>query len=219
MFRLARTGILIFLIVLFVLVITDKTGALGTLDQLLRKMSGKKLNRNKIVTGAAKVRALDAEQEEAVELLAAEFEKIGDGDPRKLAYILATVDHESGFRPIEERRCAPDQTCYQLQEKYWHTGYFGRGYVQLTWQSNYEKFSKILGVDLVANPALALEPEIAAKIAIIGMIEGRFTGKQLSDYFTAYRTDWSNARKIVNNDTWNFDKIGALAQQYYKAIT
>ncbi|MFA6089820.1 MAG: peptidoglycan-binding protein, partial [Candidatus Woesearchaeota archaeon] len=42
----------------------------------------------------------------------------------------------------------------------------GRGFVQLTGRANYTKYSKSLGLDtqLVKNPDLANDPEIAAKI-------------------------------------------------------
>lgn len=42
--------------------------------------------------------------------------------------------------------------------------YRGRGYIQLTGKSNYEKYSSAAGVDLVKNPDLANDPAIAAKI-------------------------------------------------------
>lgn len=41
----------------------------------------------------------------------------------------------------------------------------GRGFTQLTGRSNYAQASKALGVDLVSNPDLASDPEMAAKIA------------------------------------------------------
>ena len=43
--------------------------------------------------------------------------------------------------------------------------YRGRGYIQLTGKSNYEKYSSAAGVDLVKNPDLANDPKVAAKIA------------------------------------------------------
>ena len=43
--------------------------------------------------------------------------------------------------------------------------YRGRGFVQLTGKSNYAKFGKLIGVDLVNNPDLASDPKIAARIA------------------------------------------------------
>jgi len=41
----------------------------------------------------------------------------------------------------------------------------GRGVIQLTGRENYEKYGKKLGIDLLSNPELAKDPEIAAKIA------------------------------------------------------
>lgn len=172
-----------------------------------------------IIRQALTVRKLDAQQVQGLRLLVEEFAKRGDGDKRKLAYILATVAHESNFRPIQERRGNPGSYAYEQQQKYWNTGYFGRGYIQLTWKSNYEKFSKILSVDLVGNPEKALEPRIAAQIAVQGMLEGLFTKKKLSDYFNAIKADWVNARKIVNNDVVrNGENIAMLARKYYEKI-
>ena len=64
--------------------------------------------------------------------------------------------------------------------------YHGRGYVQLTGKANYEKATNKLramqyDVDLVANPDLAMRPDIAAIIMVRGMMEGWFTGRELSD--------------------------------------
>lgn len=41
----------------------------------------------------------------------------------------------------------------------------GRGFIMLTGRKNYEKYGKLIGVDLISNPDLAADPEIAAKIA------------------------------------------------------
>lgn len=43
--------------------------------------------------------------------------------------------------------------------------YRGRGFVQLTGKANYAEASKALGIDLVSNPDLAANPQIAARIA------------------------------------------------------
>ena len=43
--------------------------------------------------------------------------------------------------------------------------FMGRGIFQLTGRANYVKYSAILGVDMVANPALAETAEIAVRVA------------------------------------------------------
>lgn len=44
--------------------------------------------------------------------------------------------------------------------------YRGRGYFQLTGKANYERYGKMIGVDLVSNPDLANDPQIATQIAV-----------------------------------------------------
>ena len=76
--------------------------------------------------------------------------------------------------------------------KYW----FGRGFVQLTHKANYVAMSKLTGIDLVTNPARALDPRTSAEILVRGCSEGRFTGKALRDYLPG---DYLNARRVVNS--------------------
>ena len=119
----------------------------------------------------------------------------------KTAYCLATTFHETARRmqPIEEFGRGKGKS-------YGPTGFWGRGYVQLTWQANYARATKELrarGVlkaseDLVKTPALAMRPDVAAAILFYGMIEGWFTGKKLGDYFVPGRSDPKGARRIIN---------------------
>ena len=121
-------------------------------------------------------------------------------DHRHLAYMLATVKHETAntFKPIAEFGK-------------------GRGYVQLTWLRNYEVMSERLttaGIanDLVNNPDEAMQPEKALMIMFIGMHEGLFTGKKLSTYFNEWTEDAVHARKIING----LDKAKMIAGYYYE---
>ncbi|WP_205728657.1 PAAR-like protein [Flavobacterium sp. J27] len=76
--------------------------------------------------------------------------------------------------------------------------YHGRGFVQLTWKDNYQKMKDKFNVDLINNPEKALEHELAMKIMIFGMEDGTFTGKKLADYINDNKTDYLNARRIIN---------------------
>jgi len=146
-------------------------------------------------------------------------------DPRHIAYILATAYHESRFKPIEEigkgkgypygkmldMGAGPNKrVAYTSPNKL----YYGRGFVQLTWRVNYKAFSKQLGVDLVERPELALQPDIAAEILVIGMQKGMFTGARLIDSFNKLENDPVEARTIVNGH----DKAALIASYYYKII-
>jgi hypothetical protein len=95
--------------------------------------------------------------------------------------------------------------------------YYGRGYVQLTWIKNYEKMGALLKADLVGNPELALDPKIAAQVMFEGMIRGSFTGKRLADFFNDAKTDWPNARKIINGLD-RAEMIASYARQFHGAL-
>lgn len=129
----------------------------------------------------------------------------------QLAYIYATAFHESRITPIKEW----GSETYLKNKKYYP--FFGRGYVQLTWDYNYKKEGERLGIDLLKNPDLALEVDIAANIIVHGMITGSFTGKKLSDYITANKTDFQQARKIING-TDKMELVAAYATKFMNAI-
>jgi len=162
--------------------------------------------------------ALTSSQRDAVAHIMDAWRQYGDGDRRKLAYILATAKHESGFKPIKEYRASAGTSLRAIQDKYWSTGFFGRGFVQLTHLSNYQKMSKFLGVDLVAKPDLALNPIYAAKILVYGMMNGTFTGKALEDYIKPQSADFINARRVVNG-TDKADKIAGYANKINDGFT
>ena len=120
----------------------------------------------------------------------------------KLAYVLATVQHETAgtYLPIRERRASKDKQfkVYRLQSRYWLSGYYGRGYVQLTHKANYEHFGDILKIPLVTQPDLAMVRDTACRILFEGMLKGSFTGKKLSDFISEQEMDYYHARMIVN---------------------
>lgn len=164
----------------------------------LTKSSAASLQNKSINAAQQTFGFLSSEQKQNIRLITNAFIKYGDGDNSKLAYILATAWHESWLKPIKEYRASQGTSLYNTQNQYWYTGYYGRGFVQLTWKDNYQKMANWLGVDLVNNPDLALKPEVAAKILVYGMVNGSFTGKKLSDYINGSYNDFYNARRIVN---------------------
>jgi putative chitinase len=89
--------------------------------------------------------------------------------------------------------------------------YRGRGLVQITGQDNYAKYG------IADDPDKALDPIKAVDILFDGMINGRFTGKKLADYFSATVTDWVGARKIINGTDRAID-IAAYAKKFAAAI-
>lgn len=143
-------------------------------------------------------------------------------DPDDLSYVLSTAKHETGgwMQPIREgaHRFGPDytdasakravasihakgiiSTNYALPSGPYGQSYYGRGLVQITWYDNYLKFARILGVPLDQNPDLALEWDHALDIMFLGMRDGVFTGKKLSDY--DFPAQFKQARVIVNGDS------------------
>jgi|SRR5467141_878669 len=129
-------------------------------------------------------------------------------DVRWAAYMLATVKHECADRwqPIEEFGKGKDRPYGQPVTVAGEDGtqytnkYYGRGYVQLTWNLNYDKLSRALdlGNGLVLHPEHALEPQTAYRIMSYGMRRGSFTGKKLQDYVHDDVCDYFQARRIIN---------------------
>jgi putative chitinase len=160
-----------------------------------------------------------------MEAILAEWERRGLSDLRHLAYMLATAFHETAFKmqPITEYGSKAYFNRYEGRKDLGNTmpgdGYRfrGRGYVQITGRRNYNLASTKLGVDLVANPERALEPTLAAAIMFVGMAEGWFTGVKLSTYFNASKTDWVNARRIING-TDKAQTIASYARSFHAAL-
>ena len=130
------------------------------------------------------------------------------------AYFMATIFHETGktMEPINEWGKGKGKP-YGVAKKYQDIPY-GRGYIQLTWDDNYEKADKELGLkgSLLKSFERALEPEIAAAIAIRGMKEGWFTGKKLSDY-----DNYVSMRRIINGKDKAYE-IAEYAKVFEKAF-
>lgn len=135
---------------------------------------------------------------------------------RQAAYILATARWETAhtMKPVKE--------AYWLTESWRERNlryypWYGRGYVQLTWERNYEYAGEKIGVDLIGDPDRAMVPENAAKILVAGSMEGWFTGKSLKDYINEGGHSYVAARRVINGTDKATD-ISNLADDYYEEL-
>lgn len=181
---------------------------------------------------------LSQAQVDGTSAILAEAERRGLPD-EQTAYVLATAFHETGgkMQPIAEnlnytsasriRQVWPSRfasvTAAQpyvrnpqaLANKVYggrmgNTGandgwlYRGRALAQITGKDNYKKYG------LGDAPEKALEDRTAVRILFDGMINGKFTGRKLADYFGAGKEDAVGARAIVNGS----DKAKLIAGYY-----
>lgn len=173
-------------------------------------------------------RSLDAKEISAIDT----FIDFVDSSVCKLelnqwAYVFATTFHETKatFLPVRE--------AFYLQERYnWTEAQFtawrkknlryfpwdGKGFVQLTWEDNYKKFAKILGIELIKFPELAMIPKYAFEIMVYGFIHGSFTGKKITDYINGSKKDYKGARRCING-TDKAELIATYANKFENALT
>ena len=110
-----------------------------------------------------------------------------------------------------------------VKQPYWRKdadglSWLGRGYVQLTFKSNYTTAYRYTGIDCVSDPSRALDPTEAAVIMFNGMSNGWFTGKKLRDYFSVNQSaDPVGARRIINGQDHAAD-IAKIYLQFSKAL-
>lgn len=134
-------------------------------------------------------------------LIVAGLEEFGINTPLVQVAAAATVMVETGrFAPIKERHAdaLKQPALWKLQERYYPTGYYGRGFVQLTWRDNYQRAGAKLGIDLLSKPDLALDPTIAARLLAL-----YFKENGVAD--AAESRDWRAVRRLVNGGYHGWD--------------
>lgn len=160
-------------------------------------------------------KSLTADQVASINTIIDCFQKQGYTDERWLSYILGTAKWETGqtMLPVEERNWGKKLYARLIEGH----RYYGRGYVQITHPDNYRRLGNILNIPLLDQPELALQPPIAAKIAVVGSVEGYFTGVGLRKFFNSRTADWFNARKVINLLD-NAEIIARYGKRFYECL-
>ncbi len=141
-----------------------------------------------------------------------------------VAYGLATSFHETAqkMQPVPEIGRGRNYP-YGKPGKHGGQVAYGRGDVQLTWDYNYAKADEELGLkgELIANYDRALETEISAKIMVLGMTKGWFTGKRFATYLPAKEpatnVQFTSARRIINGID-RAEKVAGYAMAFQAAL-
>lgn len=152
--------------------------------------------------------------------LYAALEQYHIAKPRTQQAMIATVTVECPpWKPISEWGEHPEYDTGRKAERLGNTPeadgdgqkFEGRGYIQLTGRANYRAYGQLMGLDLEKNPDMALEPDVAAKVAAL-----YFRWKKVSA--AAELADWQQVRRLVNGGLtgWQrfydvLQKLGAVA--------
>ncbi|WP_295556784.1 hypothetical protein [uncultured Hyphomicrobium sp.] len=168
-------------------------------------------------------------------------------NPLRLAYILATVYHESFhlIYPIRECKCTSDAgsiacvkrlydkgkaSAYHLRDRKTHQSYYGRGQTQLTLKDNFLRIGRNLGlpVDIVANPDEALRLDVSARNAVLGLYEGWYRAPRnsyckgcwlgLKNIPFLSDFDWLAARDVLISQRRHSDRVAEHGKQIAKLL-
>lgn len=138
------------------------------------------------------------------------------------AYVLANARWESNFGSAMVEK-NPKFKRYKNSSVLGNTEpgdgqkFIGRGYAMMTGRDVYTRMGSRLGYNFVNNTDLATDKAIAAKVLVIGMKEGRFTGVGLNDFINEQGTDYEEARRIINGEDQK-DRIAGFSQNFEPAL-
>lgn len=162
-------------------------------------------------------RRLSQTQVDGLNIIIRSWRDMGRDYIPELAYILATAYHETAhtMQPVREAYWKSEEWRKKNLRYY---PWYGRGFVQLTWEDNYRWASERFAMpEIMINPDVIMTPELSANIMIEGMITGQF-GKPLTRYISREKKkDYRNARRSVNI----MDKaslIAGYADEFEKAL-
>ncbi len=131
---------------------------------------------------------------------------------------LATIRAETeAFKPVDEMKSkwntSPGEHPFDLYDNRKDLGnlgkpdgelFKGRGFIQLTGRANYTKYGKIVGMGdkLIADPSLANDPSMAAKLLSVFLKDNEIRIKE-----ALLVEDYRAARKLVNGGSHGLEKF------------
>lgn len=174
------------------------------------------------------------------------FEEYGDGDIRKLAYILATGFHEAKFKPVRENMSYTAERIREVWPKRFTNLAAAKPYARNPQALANKVYNGRLGnkagsddgwlfrgggwpqltgrenyekFGLDKNPDRILEPKVSAWVLVAGTLGGKFTGLKLDKFINAKGCDYVGARACVNADVKaNGEKIAGYALKFEAAL-
>lgn len=141
--------------------------------------------------------------------------------PTQIAMI-GTVAIESArtFRPVGEAFYLEDPETYRRSLRYYP--YYGRGYIQLTWETNYAKYGpKIAALwntdpnqpdfNLVGDPERAMDPDISAAVSALYFRDHGGDGACLIPKAAAGR-NWTEVRRLVQGGASGLSDLTVMCE-------
>lgn len=132
-------------------------------------------------------------------------------DVGTISYMFGTIYVETGSKNF-----SPSTTeiigSQNRNKNYVKDGFYGRGWIQLTYEDKYKTASKVLHKDFLKNPDLVLETDNAYEILFRGMTDGwievyrnSINGAvahevpiKLGDFVSAKQVNYDLARAVIN---------------------
>lgn len=130
----------------------------------------------------------------------------GQASRASCAAAIATVAIEtaSTFQPVREAFWLSEDW-RRANLRYWP--YYGRGFIQLTWESNYRSVGTRIGVDLQGDPELATRVDVAA---LVFADYWQHHGRENLILEACDRHDWREVRRLVQGGSDGLDRLVAI---------
>lgn len=138
---------------------------------------------------------------------ALEAHAIADYDTARVVLATIAIETAHTFKPVTEAFWKDDAWRWANLR---YAPYWGRGYVQLTWEENYRWYGWRIGhPELVDFPEKALDPFIASQL-----LATYFADKGIA--LEAARHDWAECRRLVQGAYAGLDELTAIISELHK---